>query len=94
MRESKIEKDSCDYVRERGGIPYKFTSPARVNVPDRLHALPRGISVFIEYKATGKEPSAGQYREMQRLIDLGHHVYWTDNIELSNFIIDFYLIGG
>ena len=91
MRESEVEKKSGNYVRKRGGIAYKFTSPERVGVPDRLNVLPGQVIVFIEYKATGKKPTVGQYREMQRLKDLGQYVYWSDSIEFSNFIIDFHM---
>ncbi len=91
MKESDVEKKAGNYVRKRGGIPYKFVSPERCNVPDRMNALPNGVIVFIEYKATGKKPTVGQYREMQRLKDLGQYVYWSDNIEFSNFIIDFHM---
>ena len=94
MKESEVEKKSGDYVRKRGGIPYKFVSPERCNVPDRMNALPGGVTVFIEYKATGKTPSKGQYREMKRLKDRGHIVYWTDSIEVSNFLIDLHIRKG
>jgi len=90
LRERDVEKKSSDYVRKRGGIPYKFTSPERVGVPDRLNTLPGGVIVFIEYKAPGKKPTVGQYREMDRLKALGQFVYWSDSVEFAKFLIDFH----
>lgn len=91
MRESEIEKKVSEYVRKRGGIPYKFTSPERCGVPDRINVFPGGVIVFIEFKATGKKPTVGQHREMDRLRNLGQYVYWSDNIGLAKFIIDFHM---
>ena len=88
MREAEVEKKICDYVRSKGGIPYKFTSPGRRNVPDRLIVLPNGISFFLELKAEGKKPTTGQLREMERLADLGQNVYWVDNVNEGKRIID------
>lgn len=85
--EKTIEKRFCDRVKREGGVPYKFTSPARRNVPDRLVLYPipeidRGTVgkyvKFIELKATGKGPTAGQAREHKRLRDLGFIVEVVD----------------
>lgn len=88
MKESDIEKRVCDHVRKLGGIAYKFTSPARRNVPDRLMVLPGGVSFFMEFKAPGKTPTSGQHREMDRLENLGQSVYWTDNINEGIEMVD------
>jgi hypothetical protein len=42
MRERDIEAHLVERVRELGGEAYKFVSPARRNVPDRLVLLPVG----------------------------------------------------
>ena len=39
-RERDVEKHLVDSVKALGGIAYKFTSPGRVGVPDRLVVLP------------------------------------------------------
>jgi hypothetical protein len=91
MRESETEKKVGAYVRKRGGTPYKFTSPERCGVPDRINVLPLGVIVFIEFKATGKKPTIVQYREMDRLKALGQYVYWSDNIEFAKFLIDIHM---
>ena len=94
MRESQIET----YLRERveaiGGICYKFMSPGRKNVPDRLVLLPGAIvgyykdkeattarPVFIELKAPGKKPTPGQLREHKRLRCMGYSVFVIDSKE-------------
>lgn len=39
MLEKKVEEHLCKRVKELGGIAYKFTSPQRRSVPDRLVLL-------------------------------------------------------
>lgn len=73
-RESLIEKHLVAEVRKAGGIAYKFVSPGRRSVPDRLVLLPGGRLVFVECKAPGKEPRADQLREHERLRALGFSV--------------------
>ena len=77
-RESEIEKHLVKRVKERGGLPYKFVSPSRKGVPDRLCAMPGGVIVFCELKAPGEEPRPDQAREHQRLRDLGCKVLVLD----------------
>ena len=36
MLEKQIESKVCDYAKSKGVLAYKFTSPARAAVPDRL----------------------------------------------------------
>lgn len=79
MRESEVEKHLVKRVKERGGTPYKFTSPQRRGVPDRLCAMPGGVIVFVEVKAPGELPRDDQAREHQRLRDLGMRVLVLDS---------------
>lgn len=90
LRESDIEAHGGDRVKELGGIPYKFTSPARRAVPDRLNLLPippehREIVAryvrFVEYKAPGQKPSPAQTREHTTLRELGYYVIVIDTKE-------------
>jgi hypothetical protein len=73
--ERDIEAHLVEGVKRLGGVAYKFASPGRRNVPDRLCVLPRGVLFFVELKATGAKPTAGQVREHRRLRDLGHRVF-------------------
>ena len=74
MLEKDIEAHLVEGIKRLGGVAYKFTSPGRRNVPDRICVLPGGRVVFVELKAPGKKPTAGQAREHQRLRDLWQQV--------------------
>ena len=87
MKESDIEKYLVKEVEKRNGIPYKFVSPQRVNVPDRLCVFPKGVIMFIEVKAQGKKPNEGQKREHLRLMALDCAVYVVDSIEQVDWIL-------
>lgn len=79
IREGQIEDYLCRRVKKLGGIAYKFTSPGRRSVPDRMCLLPRGRVVFVEVKAPGKKPTEKQAREIQKLRDMGHKVEVLDS---------------
>lgn len=93
LRSKELEKHIEAYLAKRvegcGGHAYKFTSPNRANVPDRLVLVPRcgmggmpkGDAVFVEVKAPGKAPTSGQIREHDRLIKMGFAVYVIDSKE-------------
>lgn len=88
MLEKVVEAALVGRIKRLAGIAYKFVSPARRNVPDRIVLLPvppehqelvaRYIH-FVELKAPGKSPTAGQQREHARLWALGFAVRVFDN---------------
>lgn len=80
MLEKQVEAHLVARVKALGGEAYKFTSPARRNVPDRLVLWPGGRAEFVELKAPGKQPTAGQQREHARLWKLGFSVRVLDSI--------------
>lgn len=89
MRESTIEQYGVAMFKGQGDLPYKFTSPGRRNVPDRLRlrAIPPEHQAvvaryvqFIEFKATGEKPTAAQLREHERLRKLGFRVVVVESI--------------
>jgi len=86
--ESEIESKVCEYAKIKGIAAYKFTSPNRKNVPDRLFLCPGTFTFFIEFKATGEEPSAAQVREINRLINMGYVVYVIDDVKIGKKLID------
>jgi hypothetical protein len=45
-----------------GGISFKWTSPGRRGVPDRICIFPCGLIVFAEIKSEGIKPKAHQIR--------------------------------
>ncbi|MGG2141727.1 VRR-NUC domain-containing protein [Symbiopectobacterium sp. RP] len=79
IRESTIEKHLVAEVKKAGGIAYKFVSPGRRSVPDRLVLLPGGRLVFVECKAPGEKPRADQLREHNRMRALGFTVVVLDS---------------
>lgn len=88
VREADIEAYGGDCVKDLGGIPYKFTSPGRAAVPDRLNLLPippehRELVAryvrFAEYKRPGEKPTGPQQREHERLRALGFYVAVIDS---------------
>ncbi|SPA25918.1 VRR-NUC domain protein [Cupriavidus taiwanensis] len=80
MLESKIEAHLVKRVKEIGGKAYKFTSPQRRSVPDRLVLMPGGRATFVECKASGQRPTDAQAREHARLWALGFPVLVVDSI--------------
>ena len=87
-----LERDIEGYlvrrVKDLGGVAYKFTSPSRRGVPDRLCVFPDGISVFIECKAPKKKPTVLQTHEIERLRNLGQQVFVVDSKESIDEIVD------
>ncbi|MBE5253379.1 VRR-NUC domain-containing protein [Mixta mediterraneensis] len=86
IRESTIEKHLVAEVKKAGGIAYKFVSPGRRAVPDRLVLLPGGRAVFIECKAPGEKPRPEQLREHERLQALGFSVVVLDSKNLEGIL--------
>ena len=81
MLEKDIEKKVCDYAKEKGLLVYKFTSPARAAVPDRMFITPAGTVFFVEFKRGGQKATPAQEREHARLRGHNVAVYVVDNVE-------------
>ena len=96
MLEKHIEEHLRLQYLKHGGIAYKFTSPSRRSVPDRLCVLPLKVSkqfmlpkvLFVECKATGKLPTPSQLREHRKLKDLGEHVIVIDSKEQVDLLFN------
>ena len=80
MRESQLEQKLVSHITKLGGIAYKFSSPNRRSVPDRLCVMPNGRAFFVELKTKGKTPTALQQHEHETLRSLGHTVLVIDNV--------------
>jgi len=69
-----LEKDIEAKVRAQaiaaGWLVYKFTSPSRRSVPDRLF-IRGGRVAFVEFKRPGGTLTSGQAREIERLRQKG-----------------------
>ena len=81
MDEKTVERELVKRVKEEGGIAYKFSSPGRRSVPDRLCLFPGGKILFVECKAPGKRPTVAQVKEHERLKALGFEVLIVDGVE-------------
>ena len=88
MLEKHIEAKVCDYAKQRGLLVYKFTSPARAAVPDRLFILPGGRMFFCEFKREGQKPTIPREREHHRLRQHGVSVWVIDNVDAGLRMVD------
>jgi len=86
--EKVIEEKVNAYAKDKDVAVYKFTSPARAAVPDRLYILPWGDVAFIEFKRKGKVPTPAQEREHTRLRERGVKVFVIDNVEDGKAMVD------
>ena len=79
ISEKSVETALVVAVQHRGGRCWKWTSPSRVGVPDRIVLLPGGRVAFVELKAPGKVPRLSQVTT-HRIIDaLGFIVETIDS---------------
>jgi hypothetical protein len=87
MLEKDIERKVCKYAKVLGIEPYKFSSPARAAVPDRMFVF-EGLVFFIEFKRKGYKPTSAQHREINRLRNHGVPVFVIDSIETGKYVMD------
>jgi len=85
-RESAVEKQICDWAKSQGIRTYKFISPGRKGVPDRMF-MKDGLVSFLEIKRPGEKPTPLQYREIQQMLDQDVIAAWCDNVTDGKFIL-------
>jgi hypothetical protein len=93
MLEKQIEEKVCDYAKVRGCLAYKFTSPNRAAVPDRLFITSSGKVWFCEFKRQGQKPTVPQEREHHRLRGHKVSVFVIDNVEDGKAMVDIMVMG-
>lgn len=93
MLEKQIEAKVCDYAKSKGALVYKFTSPARAAVPDRLFIGPTGRVWFVEFKREGQKPTPAQEREHARLRGHNISVFVIDDVEQGKAVVDAMVAG-
>lgn len=87
--EKVIEKKVCDHAKQLGCLTYKFTSPSRRSVPDRLFIMPAGKGVFfIEFKRKGGNPTPAQEIEISKIRGQGIAVGVIDNVADGKSFVD------
>lgn len=94
LLEKQIESAICEYARAKGVLAYKFTSPARAAVPDRLFIAPDGRVWFCEFKREGAKPTPAQEREHARLRQSKVNVFVIDNVSEGKAMIDLMVMGA
>lgn len=85
--EKDIERRVCDYAKELKMLVYKFTSPSRRSVPDRMFITELGIVFFIEFKRLGGNLTPAQEVEIEKIRKTGVRVYVVNNVEHGKEII-------
>ena len=88
MLEKQIEAKVCDYAKTKNVLVYKFTSPARAAVPDRLFIRADGRMWFCEFKRGGQKPTPAQEREHHRLRQQAINVFVVDSVDAGKECID------
>jgi|TARA_R110000822_G_scaffold118946_8_gene251813 hypothetical protein len=77
--ESSIEKIVCEYAEAHDWLVYKFSAPGQRGVPDRIF-IKKGVTFFIEFKATGKNANKLQQYIHKKLKLHGVNVFVVDNV--------------
>lgn len=88
MLEKQIESKVCEYAKTKNVLVYKFTSPARAAVPDRLFIAPDGRVWFCEFKREGQKPTPAQEREHAKLRAQKVNVFVIDDVEDGKAMVD------
>lgn len=85
--ERRLEKLVVLHAKRLKLEVYKFSSPGRRGVPDRMFINTRGRIAFLELKAPGKRPDALQLREIALMRKRGVLVGWSSQLlECQDFL--------
>lgn len=83
MKESQTIQSALRFAKHHRieYIRMAFRPGVAVGWPDFLFLIPGGNPLFIEFKASGKRPTAMQARRIAQLRNLGYEVTVCDNPE-------------
>jgi hypothetical protein len=84
--EKVIEGKVCKLAKSFGILQYKFTSPQRRSVPDRVF-LYGGKVWFVEFKRAGETPTAAQLIEHEKFQKVGIEVFVVDSVETGKALM-------
>lgn len=88
MRETKVEKHLIKQIKAFSGECFKWTSPGRIGVPDRIVLVPHERIVFVETKAPKGKAKAWQKRNHAVLRALSFRVEVLHTIEqIDDFLL-------
>lgn len=85
--EGRIENHLKQIAEDTGFLYFKFTSPGRAGVPDRI-LIGNGHILFIELKAPGEEPRKLQEITIRNMRNQGADVRVIDSKQDCNRLID------
>jgi len=85
--EKEIERAVNAHARRTGWLQYKFVSPGKRGVPDRIYFY-KGHTLCIEFKSLGKLPAAIQEKEMRNMRRAGIFCYVIDNVTEGKDVLD------
>lgn len=91
--EKDIEKAIVTFAKSLRFLVYKFTSPSRRSVPDRLFVTPGGIVFFMELKRKGQKPTSAQLVEIEKIRNQKVPVFVVDNVAEGKQIITDMLVS-
>lgn len=89
MRESVVETKVSAYAKSLGWLGFKFTSPGRAGVPDRLY-IRQGVHIFVEFKAPGGQLRRLQEVTINKMRNAGASVYVVSTIADGKELFDAY----
>lgn len=87
MRESKIERELRAGIEALGGECYKFSSPGRVGVPDRICLFTNRFWFMVETKAPDGVVKPWQEREHNRLRNRGVKVLVLHDLDSVWYVL-------
>lgn len=79
--EREVEREFVKRITRIGCLTRKLNGIGYRSWPDRLVVAPVGLSLYVELKAEGREPTPKQIVMLVRLRELGCHAAWFDNAE-------------
>jgi len=84
LKESTVERNIRRQVEGLGGVAWKWVSPGRRGVPDRICILPGPHIIFVELKRPGlNDGRSEQQKKVFRILEgLGCHVWRIDDAEV------------
>ena len=87
MNEQAIENKLKKAVEASGGLCWKLVCPGTTGVPDRI-CLMRGRIVFVELKASGKQPHPIQTHRINQLRNQGFQTFVVDSVQGVREVLD------
>lgn len=70
MSEATLERKLVAWCKNNGVLTYKFSSPSKRGVPDRI-LIYNNITLFLELKREGKKPTELQYKRLREINEHG-----------------------